>query len=279
MYNSFCLDFLLWPKGKVEAALLVTTAGRTTNEMIEKAKKTADELNLSYINREKKTVKWLREKYEEDILVVGKERMELFSLNSDQPFFFHPNSASFRMKRILKGERDTFAEAAGLKKGMSFLDCTLGMASDSIIASHTVGTEGEVKGIEASLPISYLVKHGLNVWDSGVMEMDAAMKRIKVVHSMAIDYLKSLEDNSFDVVYFDPMFEEPIEDSAGINTLRKWAVYQRIDKETVGEAKRVAKGKVILKEHYNSPLFEELGFYVNKRPSAKFQYGIITVHE
>ncbi|MGF2616772.1 hypothetical protein FZC84_03095 [Rossellomorea vietnamensis] len=259
--------------------MLVTTAGRTNNEMIEKAKKVADELGLSYIHREKKTVKGLRERYGEDILVVGKERLELFSADSDLPFFFHPNSASFRMKRMLKGQKDTFIEAAGLKEGMSLLDCTLGMASDSIIASHAVGREGKVKGIEASRAISYVIEKGLKTWDSGVVEMDAAMKRITVVNDDAVNYLRSLQDNSYDVVYFDPMFEEPIEDSAGISPLRKWAVYNPIDLESVEEAIRVAKIKVILKEHYNSPLFTELGFQVDKRPSAKFHYGFINVHE
>ncbi|MGM0845423.1 MAG: class I SAM-dependent methyltransferase [Bacillota bacterium] len=258
--------------------MLVTTAGRTNNEMIEKAKKAAEELNLTYIDREKKTVKGLREIYSEDILVVGKERMELFSIGSDQPFFFHPNSASFRMKRVLKGETDAFIEAACLRNGMSLLDCTMGMASDSIIASHAVGIEGKVIGIEASQSISYLVKHGLKTWNSGVAEMDAAMNRIEVVHDRAVDYLKTMEDNSFDVVYFDPMFEKPIEDSAGISSMRTWAVYYGIDEESIKEAKRVAKERVILKEHYNSPLFNELGFRVNKRPSSKFHYGAIELH-
>ena len=133
-----------------EIALIVTTAGRTNEEMIEKAMQTAKELGLRYIERGKRTVKGMKERYAEDILVVGKERLELFSTDSNEPFFFHPNSASFRLKRIMKGEEDSFVEAAGLAAGMSLLDCTMGMASDAIVASHVVGGEGRITGIEAS---------------------------------------------------------------------------------------------------------------------------------
>jgi 16S rRNA G966 N2-methylase RsmD len=257
--------------------LLVTTAGRTNHEMIEKAKAIAKELKLPYIHREKRTVKGLRERYAEDILVVGKERLELFSVESDEPFFFHPNSASFRVKRMLKGGRDSFIEAAGLKPGMSILDCTMGMASDCIVASHAVGQHGKVTGIEASKAVFHIIKNGLDTWESGVKEIDAAMRRIEVVCETGLDFLRRVKDNSYDVVYFDPMFGDPIESSAGINPLRKWAVYKSIDEITIEEAKRVAKKRVILKEHFNSRLFEDLGFEVNRRPSAKFHYGSVEI--
>jgi hypothetical protein len=260
-------------------SLLVTTAGRTNEEMIQKAKGIAKELELTYIHREKRTVKGLRERYSEDILVVGKERLELFSADSDEPFFFHPNSASFRLKRILNEGDDPLIEAAGLTNSLSFLDCTMGMASDSIVASHAIGKNGKVTGIEASRPISFIIKNGLKTWDSGVAEMNEAMKRIEVIHAAALDFLKSSKEDSYDVVYFDPMFGDPIESSAGINPLRKWAFYNSVDQETIEEAKRVAKQRVVLKEHYNSPLFEELGFQVKKRQSAKFHYGTIEIKE
>ncbi|WP_409251101.1 class I SAM-dependent methyltransferase [Bacillus sp. SCS-153A] len=259
--------------------MLVTTAGRTNNEMIEKAKGISEQLELPYIHREKRTVKGLRERYSEDILVVGKERLELFSADSDEPFFFHPNSASFRIKRILKGEEDPFIQTTGLKTGMRLLDCTMGMASDSIIASHAVGPAGKVIGIEASKAVFFIIKEGLKKWDSGVKEMDEAMGRIEAVHSTALDFLKSAENDSMDVVYFDPMFGDPLETSAGINPLRKWAYYNPLDEEIIEEAKRVAKHRVVLKEHYDSPMFEKLGFKVERRPSAKFQYGSIEVNE
>ena len=48
---------------------------------------------------------------QDDVLVVGKERFELYHSEGEK-FFFHPNSAMFRAKRMLRGEPDPFVEAA-----------------------------------------------------------------------------------------------------------------------------------------------------------------------
>jgi hypothetical protein len=47
----------------------------------------------------------------------------------------------------------------------------------------------------------------------------------------------------------------------------------------IEQAKRVAIHKVILKDHFRSPRFEKFGFYVCKRPSAKFHFGVINLKE
>ena len=71
--------------------------------MIEKAKLIAAELLLRYIPRNKQSVKRLHDLYRCDCLIVGKERLELVPFALDQAFFFHPNSASFRIKRLKRG--------------------------------------------------------------------------------------------------------------------------------------------------------------------------------
>nr|WP_295971709.1 hypothetical protein [uncultured Bacillus sp.] len=49
-------------------------------------------------------------------------------MNAKENIFFHPNLAMVRAKRMLNGQVDPLITAAGLKEGMSFLDCTLGLA-------------------------------------------------------------------------------------------------------------------------------------------------------
>ena len=49
----------------------------------------------------------------------------------------------FRVKRLMRGEHDPFVQATQLESGMTVLDCTLGMASDSIVASYMVGESGK----------------------------------------------------------------------------------------------------------------------------------------
>lgn len=255
--------------------MFVTTAGRTNPKMIEKAIETAGKLGTEYIPRNKRSIRCLTAEKNSACLVIGKERLELFEKDNNQPFFFHPNSAMFRIKRLLSGEHDPFADAARLTAGMSFLDCTLGLASDSIVASFLIGETGRVIGLEAQKYIAFLIKSGLQSWDTGMMEINEAMKRIEVINQYSLDYLKRLPCNSIDCVYFDPMFEERIMESDGINPLSQFAVYEDLSAETIKEAIRVSRVRVVLKDHYKSGRFEKYGFHVQRRKTAKFHFGWI----
>jgi hypothetical protein len=256
--------------------MFVTTAGRTNPDMIEEAKQIAFALECSYQERRKKSVQTLQSLYRDDCIVVGKERLELLLMDGEEPFFFHPNSSMFRIKRLLKNEHDPFIDATGLGEGMSFLDCTLGLASDSIVASFVVGASGKVVGTEENKYLSYLVGRGLKSWQSGLAGMDEAMRAISVQHSDALTYLKEIPSNEFDCVYIDPMFEETILDSDGIRALAELAAYTEVREEFISEAKRVARNRLVLKDHFRSKRFVQFGFSVIKRPSAKFHFGIIT---
>ncbi len=255
--------------------MFVTTAGRTNLQMIEKAIKTAEILGAEYFPRNKRSIQSLTAEKQSACLVVGKERLELFEKDSNEPFFFHPNSAMFRIKRIIDGGHDPFAAAARLTPGMSFLDCTLGLASDSIVASYLIGNSGSIIGLEAQKYLAFIVKAGLQSWDTGRIEINEAMKRIHVINQYSFAYLQGLLSNSIDCVYFDPMFEERIVESDGINPLSQFAVYEELDAETIQEAIRVARVRVVLKDHYKSARFEKFGFHVLRRKTAKFHFGWI----
>lgn len=259
--------------------MIVTTSSRPDTQLIHTAKEAANDLNSSFIMRNKQGIQTMKTSLNEDILVFGKNRIELHVVQNKAPLFFHPNSAMFRLKRLLRGESDSFLEACGLNIGDSLLDCTLGLASDSIIASYRVGDEGYVQGIEASKNIAYIVKMGLKSWNTDLTELNEAMKRIRVASTDHVTFLKKCEDKSFDIVYFDPMFEESIDESVGLLPLKSVAVYKELVYEAIVEAKRVAKKRVVLKDHWKSSRFEEHGFLVNIRKSAKFHYGVIEICE
>ncbi|MGP1908101.1 class I SAM-dependent methyltransferase [Metabacillus sp. JX24] len=258
--------------------MIVTTAGRTNPSMIRLAEAIANDLKAAYISRKKQSVQTLSEEHG-DVLVVGKNRLEWHKRGGAEPFFFHPNSAMFRLKRLQKGEHDPLIAAADLKPGNTFLDCTLGLGSDSITASYAVGTIGNVTAAEANPLVAYLVEKGLETWETGVDEFDDCMRRIQVKSRNHVDLLKELDANSYDVVYFDPMFEEAITESDGIGRLRSLSEYSTITDDTIKEAKRVAAKRVVLKDHWKSPSFDELGFQVFKRKSAKFHYGVIEIKD
>lgn len=257
--------------------MIVTTAGRTTEKMTLKAKQVAQELHLPFKERRDQSIKKMQKHFETNVFVVGKDKFSIHEIGNEEPLFFHPNSAMFRVKRLLKGDVDPFIHTAKLKSGMTVLDCTLGLASDSIVASVVVGKGGNVTGIEQNRYIAYLVKMGLVQWDSGLPIMNDGMKNIEVITSNHLDYLKSAPDNSYDIVYFDPMFDESIQASDGIRMLRTFASYKPITSEIVLEAKRVAKQRVVMKDHWKSDRFELLGFTVQKRPTALFHFATIEV--
>ncbi|MCY8622479.1 class I SAM-dependent methyltransferase [Bacillus spizizenii] len=253
---------------------MITTSYRPSEHTIKTAKQLSKELNMPFCGRNKQTVENLLKSAERDLLVVGKERFELYTKQGAK-FFFHPNTAMFRAKRFIRGEQEPMLRAAGLSEGDTFLDCTLGLGSDAIIASMAVGETGSVIGIEKNSLVSVLVRTGLHSWETGIEELQAAMRRIQVKNGDCFEYIKQLPDNSVDVAFFDPMFHEPVETSDGIAPLRDLAEDSVLDRGCIKEAVRAARKSVVLKDHWKSPRFEQFGFNVMKRKTALFHYGVI----
>ena len=254
---------------------IITTAGRTNIEYIQKAKDIASELGIDFVERKKRSVEKIQHDQQANVLVIGKERFEVFTYGSTNPFFFHPNSAAFRLKRIIRGERDPFLDATDLKSGEEFLDTTAGLCSDSLIAAYAVGERGKITAIEKNKLIAYVVGRGLKSYQTDFNELEIAMRRIQVIPGDSVEYLMTLQDNSYDVVYMDPMFEEEITESKNFEALREIGVTDTLHENWVEQAKRVAKKRVVLKAHFRSPMFEEFGFTRLTRLTSKFHYGII----
>ena len=87
-------------------------------------------------------------------------------------------------------------------------------------------------------------------------------------------YLKQLEDQSFDVVMFDPMFRKTVKQSSAMQMLKPLANPAPLDQESVEEAVRVARRAVLLKERPKSGEFERLGFTIVK-VSSHYAWGVI----
>ncbi|SHG45051.1 class I SAM-dependent methyltransferase [Ornithinibacillus halophilus] len=255
--------------------MIITTAGRATIELITKAKQLASTYKVPYCERNCVSIDTMKQMHRDDVLVVGKERIYISPQHNDEKVFFHPNLAMVRAKRLLKGEEEPLITTAKLKEGMSFLDCTLGLASDSIIASLVVGPTGTVTGLEGNDQLYLLVNEGLSTFSSGIKQFDEAMRKINVIYNDHFSFLQKMESNSVDVVYFDPMFHTAIDTSHGINSIRTQALTTEINTETIKEAKRVARERVVLKDHWKSARFSQLGFTQHKRKTALFHYGTI----
>lgn len=257
---------------------IVTTGHKYNAAVVQTAKQKAAELNLLFISRENLSIESIRATYQtEFVLVVKKTGLVLATPEGD--FFFHPNMAQLRLKNLLKGQKDNMIEAMQLKSGMEVLDCTLGMASDAIIASFVVGVKGRVVGLEAKALMAAVVQDGLKNFSTlEPLGLQAAMRRIEVIQQEYGNYLKLLPDKSFDVVYFDPMFRHPIKESLHLLPLRALADHRAITIEAINEARRVARQCVIIKENSRSLEFVRLG--ADRVVGGKYShvhYGIIDI--
>ncbi|MBE3553456.1 MAG: class I SAM-dependent methyltransferase [Thermicanus sp.] len=254
----------------------VTTGLAPTPALLHQAMDAAVNLQGRYVERKDLSIQDLFQRYGMDRLLVF-TRKGLFAYRNgvDKPAFFHPGLAPLRIKNLIRGDTDKMVEVAELIEGDSFLDCTLGWGADAVVASFVVGEKGKVVGIEANEVIAYMTKIGLSSWEDADPPVKEAMGRIEVVTGDHGDILKRLPTGSFDVVYFDPMFREPVANSPGLVALRPWANPSPLRRETIEEALRVCRRKVMMKERTGSDQFGKLGFTSLERTSATITFGVI----
>ena len=204
--------------------------------------------------------------------------------------FFHPSMALLRMINLKRGIEDRFLQAVDLKAGDIFLDATMGLASDALIAAWAVGQGGKVIAVEGSKLLYFLVSEGLTslkglkqirnakseklrAWK----ELAEAASRIETVCMDHYTFLQGLPDRSVDVVYFDPMFRDTLADSSpSIKPLKDLSIPEPLRAEAVTEALRVARRRVVMKERKGSGEFDRLGFkLISGGKYSNISFGIM----
>ena len=242
----------------IKTIKLTTTKKPTDNQLI-KVDEIQEKLGLSYIERKNDSILQMLRKNEcTHFFVVKKDKLVL--TDGEDELFWHPNMSFLKIKNMRNGEIDPIVRAMDLQAGDSVLDCTIGFAADALVISAFIGENGKIIGTEANKYIAYLTKDGLQNYSEAIEDIKHIMKRIELINANYNDYLKSLDDNSFDVVYFDPMFKTPNMKSAFMNSLRPFAEHSYLSLEIINEALRVARKRVVAKERMFSKELEQLGF-------------------
>ncbi|MCF8011569.1 MAG: class I SAM-dependent methyltransferase [Clostridiales bacterium] len=238
---------------------IITTSFNPTVKQVKRALEIAGETGKLYVEREKYSLKKLFFMYNVDkAIIVSKNKISCYH-NSGE-FFFHPDKSKLRIKQIDTGKNDQMIEAMNVCAGDTVLDCTLGLATDAIVASYMVGDQGKVVGIEKSPIIAVLTKIGLNNYNDKNKQLTEFMQRIEVVHGDCEQYLDNAKPGSFDVVYFDPMFRSPVNNMQHpLDSLRPLAEKKPLDKSIINKALKVAKNRVVMKESRRSKEFGRLG--------------------
>ncbi|MEC0330712.1 MULTISPECIES: class I SAM-dependent methyltransferase [Paenibacillus] len=257
--------------------MLITTGDRETPAVLERAQNLAALTGATRVPRGRTSLAKLAERYGDgDILVVMEQGVRLHRAGQE-PLTFHPSMGFVRAKRLLKGESDAMLEAARAAPGDFVIDGTAGLGSDASVFAVAAGPGGRVLALEDSFPLWALLQEGLKHYVSGLPEFDAALRRIETVHGNHLEVLRGMPDKSADIVYFDPMFRHPLEDSSSISPLRTFANAGSLSAEAVREACRVARKTVVMKEQKGSGEFARLGFETSARAHTKIAYGVIAL--
>jgi len=157
---------------------------------------------------------------------------------------------------------------------MRVLDCTLGLAADAVVASFVTGPEGKVVGLEASPVLYWAVSQGLQHYVIEDQDITESLHRIQARLGKAEDLLPAFPADSFDVVYFDPMFRKPVGNSASMQPLRPASYHKSLDPSMIRAALRLAP-RVVVKER-DEDLLRSLGAReIQGGKYSRIRYGII----
>lgn len=258
--------------------MIVTTSQAPAQELLAYAEALAKELNAPFIHRREMSVRKLMARYGgAHILVATEQELRLYERDSmDKPLVYHPSMALPKLKGMLQGNEEALIRYSGCQPGDVVLDCTAGLCSDSLVFSLAAGADGKVIALESEQLLYIVVREGLAQYKVNVQEIEQAMRRIELKLADHERYLASLPDNSVDIVYFDPMFRQPLHESSAIGAIRSMANKHALTELTIAEAKRVARKCVMLKEHSMSEEFERLGFTrCQEARGQRIAYGVI----
>ena len=258
--------------------LFVTTSLEPSSELEARARGFARELGAPYVGRGDLGLPRLFRAHPgaRRALLVQTNRL-LLAMPGGTELFYHPNMAFLRLGNLLRGGRDLLVDAAGLRPGDRVLDATLGYAAEAILCAYAVGTEGVVHGVEAVPELGVVVREGLQSVVTDHRVLNETMRRVQVVHlGHHLEYLRACAAGSYDVVCFDPFFEEILPDSETFAPLRAFGDHAPLLPDALAEARRVARRRVVVKAMRWSPLLADLG--ITERfdsKSGKVTYGVL----
>jgi len=255
---------------------IIASTSQSINEIDTEFYKFLHETGFKYIPRSRKSIPELARENDADGVVIWEKNPTLYV--GENKFFFHPSMAKNRLSAYRrKGMIDPLITACQLEPTDKVLDCTLGLGADSIVLSYFTSS-GEVTGLESSIGLAYVVKWGMKLYSSQMPWLDEVIKRIKVINADHYEFLKHTGNNAYDIIYFDPMFRKPQLKSQAISPLRVMANHSPLKPETIREACRVARKRVVVKEMAGSGEFKRLGInYVAGSPNRKIHYGVIEI--
>lgn len=255
--------------------IIVTTSRSAGETLWREAVRWAQKLDATPVRRSGSLADLCETHDADGVLTITRQQYIYREPDSGLEYFFHPGMSKTRIHNIKAGRGDPMIAAMNLTEGDSVLDCTVGRASDAIVAAWVVGPPGRVVGLETVPIIAHLTIHGLHNYKDPNAAINSAMRRIEVRHADYEQVLPDLETGLFNVVYFDPIFHEPLARSEPMKPLRQLADSAPVTANNLQEALRVASRCVVIKQRYDTDLWEKLGITeIVGSDSSRVEYGI-----
>lgn len=236
---------------------LISTSSKTNTYLIEQAKDLSRLLLMPYVPRKHQSVEDLLDIHHcAGALIVTKEGPS-FVTKEGMPHQFHLSMAHLRLLEIDRGHTDNLLQAIGYETVASVLDCTAGLGSDSAVISYGCPQLTRHTAIEGHPILGYITNYGFRHFQHKNPSVTEALRRIQLVICNYQDYLKQIEPNRYDVIYLDPMFENPVYESPQFLQWRGHLLESKVGPDIVELGLEKSK-RLVIKERKGSRLFKDI---------------------
>ena len=143
---------------------------------------------------------------------------------------------------------DSEQRPAAAQPPISVLDCTCGFGADAAVASFGLPAGSRADALEVTPLLEAVTAWGFSHFVHKKDDVTAALRRISLRRGDYRDYLLSDEGPVYDVLYFDPMFQRPVEASCQFQPVRAIMEHAGLTKELIERALVKARRRVVIKE-------------------------------
>lgn len=236
---------------------LISTSSKTNAYLIEQAKKLSQLLQMPYVSRKHQSIEELLDTNHCSGALVVTKAGPSFVTKEGIPHQFHLSMAHLRLLEIDRGHADHLLRAIGYETVTSVLDCTAGLGSDSAIISYGCPQLTRHTAIEGHPILGYITNYGFRHFQHKNPSVSEALRRIQLVICNYQDFLKHIEPNRYDVIYLDPMFENPVYESPQFQQWRGHLLESKIHPDIVELGLEKSK-RLVIKERKGSRLFKDI---------------------
>lgn len=242
---------------------------------IQYAQRLAKFFDAKWVTRDSRSIAKIFSDTGAEVIVVAADWPVFYHRDqTENGLQYHPGMSTLRLQTLLQGGTDRLLQAAQIRPSDWVLDATCGLASDAVVLSYAVGRQGKVTALEKSPVIYRMLQHAQTEGLEHLpQQISTWLSRIDLLHQDALQFLRQSGHQQYDVIYIDPMFQEPIMNSPGIAALRPFAYKEPLDEILFAEACRVTRQRVVIKARAHDSIWRRLPIQPDKL-SGRVRYGI-----